>query len=204
MKKIFETKFNAFSVMVIIICVAINFYGKLLVSIVDLPLYCDAIGTCIAAYLCGPVIGAICGAISNIIVGISQDIQSLLYCFTSIGLGIVVGILAKKDMQKNMIVAYTTGIFAAFTCIVISYPLNIIIYDGYVGNRYGDLIIDLFYDTGLSVYLSEFFGEFAIEVPDKMLSVFIAYFVYRFFNSRKWFREIYLSSPDMEDNDAKI
>ena len=70
MKKIFSTKWNAATVVLIPVCIGINFLGKLFASTLKLPLWLDSIGTCIGAILGGPIIGGLCGAINNLVYGL--------------------------------------------------------------------------------------------------------------------------------------
>ena len=61
MKKIFATKWNAATIVLIPVCIGINFLGKMFASALKLPLWLDAIGTCIGAVLGGPSL-AVCVA----------------------------------------------------------------------------------------------------------------------------------------------
>ena len=102
MGKIFKTKLTTATIVLIPACIGINYLGKLFASLLKLPLWLDSIGTCIGACLGGPVIGAICGAANNLIYGLTTgDNITLIYAITSLGIGLVVGILARMGFMKT-------------------------------------------------------------------------------------------------------
>ena len=53
----------------IIMCIIVNFAGKFIAEKAELPLWLDSIGTVMAAYALGPVVGAITGATVNLAYG---------------------------------------------------------------------------------------------------------------------------------------
>ena len=67
--KLFKTKLDAATIVLIPACIGINYLGKLFASFLKLPLWLDSIGTSIGGCLGGPVIGALCGAANNLIYG---------------------------------------------------------------------------------------------------------------------------------------
>ena len=81
-------------------CVLVNFIGKHLAATLELPLWLDCIGTVFAAYVLGPVSGALVGCTGNIIYAY-WDANSLLYGLTSIFIGISTGIAARKKYFES-------------------------------------------------------------------------------------------------------
>lgn len=63
--------------------------------------------------LSGPIVGAICGAINNIIYGLTISPVSFIYGFTSVAIGLVVGMLAYSGWVKNIGRAVMLGIIAS-------------------------------------------------------------------------------------------
>lgn len=103
MKNIFKTKLNTASLVLIPACIGINYLGKLFASVLKLPLWLDSIGTCIGGALGGPIIGAICGAANNLIYGFTTgDSITLVYALTSLGIGLVVGIMARLGKMEKV------------------------------------------------------------------------------------------------------
>ena len=84
-------------------CSLINYIGKVLADTLVLPVWLDSVGTVFAAYMFGPVCGAIVGATVNIILSLHSQV-ALFYGLTNIMVGVTVGICAKKGFFKNIFV----------------------------------------------------------------------------------------------------
>lgn len=155
-------------------CLLINYVGKYIASTVELPLWLDSIGTFASAYYLGPVCGAIVGAATNIIYGIHFP-STIFYVAVNLATGILVGIFGKKGFLRDAFGAMTTAFFTALVAVILSLPLNFIIYDGSSGNAWGDGIIEYVSQMGFNKYISCFVGEFFIDFTDKIFSVFLLY-----------------------------
>ena len=124
MKKanIWSLKLNTAALVLIPAAVGINYIGKMFAQVLKLPLWLDAIGTVLAGLLAGPVVGAICGAINNIIYGLTMDPISFVYALSSIGIGVVVGVLARLDKAKNIKGILGMGVIVVLVSVIISTP----------------------------------------------------------------------------------
>lgn len=176
MKYIFRTRLNAACIVLIPACIGINYLGKLFASVLKLPLWLDSIGTCIGAVLGGPVIGGICGAANNLIYGFTTgDSITLVYALTSLGIGVVVGILARLSCMKRLPGAILTAIAAGFTAVIISTPLNLVFWGGTTGNVWGDAVFAWSQASHLPVALGSFLDEVIVDVPDKLITLLIVF-----------------------------
>ena len=81
-------------------CIVINFVGNFINGNLSLPVWLDTFGTVIAAYVLGPVCGAIVGASSNIVLSF-WDGTSLAYGIKSILISLSVGYAARKKYYSN-------------------------------------------------------------------------------------------------------
>lgn len=178
MKKIFYTRFSVAVIALIPTCIGINFLGKLLASALRLPLWLDCIGTGISAFLGGPVIGAVCGAASNIIYGITTgDSISLIYALTSIGIGLAVGIMSRIGFMETFYKMLITACVAGLVAVVISTPLNVIFWGGTTGNIWGDALFTATQAAGMPVFIGSLLDELVVDVPDKLLSLIIVFLI---------------------------
>ena len=178
MKKIFATKWNAATIVLIPVCIGINFLGKMFASALKLPLWLDAIGTCIGAVLGGPIIGGLCGAISNLVYGlIIGDNITIIYLFTSLGIGIAAGIMARLGFMESFPKSLLTACAAGFAAVVISTPLNVIFWGGTTGNVWGDALFAVTQANNMPVWLGSFLDEVVVDVPDKLITVIVVYFI---------------------------
>jgi energy-coupling factor transport system substrate-specific component len=176
-KKLWSLKFNTATLVLIPAAIGINYLGKLFASLLKLPLWLDAIGTCLAAVLGGPIIGAVCGAANNIIYGLTMDPISTVYALTNIGIGIVVGILAYKGFMKNIKGAIITGIIVGIVAVLISTPLNIYYWGGTTGNMWGDALYAWAVSRNMPMWLASGLDELVVDVPDKLAVVILVFII---------------------------
>lgn len=178
MANVFKTKFDVATIVLIPACIGINYIGKLFASFLKLPLWLDSIGTCIGGCLGGPIIGGLCGAANNLIYGLTTgDNITLIYALTSLGIGIAVGIMARLGYMRSFGKALVTSVVAGFVAVVISTPLNVIFWGGTTGNVWGDALFAVTQAAGMPVFLGSFLDEVVVDVPDKIITIVIVFFI---------------------------
>ncbi len=176
--KLFKTKLDAATIVLIPACIGINYLGKLFASFLKLPLWLDSIGTCIGGCLGGPVIGALCGAANNLIYGFTAgDNITLIYALTSLGIGLAAGIMARLGFMKTFPRALVTACVAGFVAVLISTPLNVIFWGGTTGNVWGDAVFAATQAAGMPVLLGSFLDEVVVDVPDKLITLLVVFFI---------------------------
>lgn len=175
---LFKTKFDAATIVLIPACIGINYLGKMFASLLKLPLWLDSIGTCIGGCLGGPVIGAICGAANNLIYGFTAgDNITLIYALTSLGIGVAVGIMSRLGFMKSFPKAILTAVVAGLVAVLISTPLNVVFWGGTTGNVWGDMVFAATQAAGMPVLLGSLLDEIVVDVPDKIITLIIVFFV---------------------------
>lgn len=173
---VMKTKLNTASLVLIPACIGINYLGKLFAATLKLPLWLDAIGTCIGAALGGPIIGGISGAVTNLLYGFTTgDSITLVYALSSFGIGLAAGILTRLGKMEKVSGALLTALFAGLAAVIISTPLNIIFWGGTTGNVWGDAVFAAMQAGGMPVTLSSFVDEIIVDVPDKIITVLIVF-----------------------------
>ncbi len=178
MKKLFKTNFSTAVIVLIPACIGINYLGKLFASALKLPLWLDSIGTCIGAVLGGPIIGAICGAVNNLIYGFTTgDNITLVYSLTSLFIGLAVGIMARLGFMKSLPKALLTAVVGGLAAVLVSTPLNVQFWGGTTGNLWGDALFAWTQSQGMSVMLGSLLDELLVDVPDKLATLIIVYFI---------------------------
>ena len=152
--------------------------GKLFAALLKLPLWLDSIGTCIGACLGGPVIGAISGGANNLIYGLTTgDNITLIYALTSVGIGLVVGVLARMGFMSTFPKSFICAVGGGLAAVIISTPLNIMFWGGTTGNVWGDALFAATQASGMSVAVGSFLDELVVDVPDKILTIIIVYLI---------------------------
>lgn len=180
MKKnsMWSLKFNTAALVLIPAAVGINYLGKLFAGALKLPLWLDSIGTMLSACLAGPIVGAICGAINNIIYGF-QDPISFVYAITSLAIGLAAGILAFKGMFSKFSKVLISGLIITAVAVLISTPLNMIFWGGQTGNLWGDTVFAATAAQNMPLFISSLLDEIVVDLPDKIVTVMIVYGIYK-------------------------
>lgn len=197
--KLWSMKFNTVTLVLIPAAIGINYLGKLFAGLLKLPLWLDSIGTCLAAVLAGPIVGAICGAANNIIYGLTMDPISTVYAITNIGIGITVGILCYKGFMKNIKGAVITGLAVGLVAVVISTPLNIIFWGGTTGNVWGDALYAWAAAQNMPVWIASFLDELVVDLPDKLAVVILVFIIQK--SLPQSLTSLYQNSGKVEDLD---
>ncbi|KXT78448.1 Substrate-specific component of queuosine-regulated ECF transporter [Streptococcus sp. DD13] len=159
--------------------VAINYIGKLFVSVLKLPLWLDSIGTCLSACLAGPVVGAIVGVMNNFLYGMTVDPISTIYALTNAALGITVGLMAYYGRMQKVGGAIVTGLLAGLAAVCVSTPLNLIFWGGTTGNLWGDLVFAWSLAQGSPLWFASFLDELVVDLPDKLVVVLLVLSLYK-------------------------
>lgn len=159
------------SVLMIIAGALINMSGKWIASMLVIPFWLDTTGTMLVAILYGPIAGAISGLLSNGVYAVIYDPLSLPYMLVSVVIAITVGFLYPRNRDTFQVVftAMVVGFFSA----LVSAPLNMFLYDGYVGNTWGNALIDMLDSQNISRTISCFLGEVFIDIPDKVVCLLL-------------------------------
>lgn len=164
----------------ILLCILLNYGGRLLASTFSMPFWLDSFGTVLCAYIAGPVCGSIVGLTSNLIYDMTIH-ASYIYCLTSIALGIIVGISARKAMLKTLFGTLTVGTLATLVSILISVPLNLLYHNGATGNMFGDGVMNYLDEQGCPRILCVIIGEFYVDFLDKCLTLIALFLLLRLF-----------------------
>lgn len=178
-RSLWSLRFSTVALVLIPAAVGINYIGKLFAGVLKLPLWLDSIGTVLASMLAGPIIGALSGAINNIIYGLTMDPISFVYALTSIFIGLVAGILAFTGWMDNWWKAMISGLLVGLTAVVVSTPLNVWFWGGQTGNVWGDALFGTVMATTNSIWLASFIDELSVDLIDKVLVVLISFVIYK-------------------------
>lgn len=196
-KSMWSLKLSTAAIVLIPAAIGINYLGKLFAGLLKLPLWLDAIGTVLASMLAGPIIGAASGIINNLIYGITVDPISTIYAITSGAIGLVVGIMAYKGWIANIKKAIMIGLVVGLVAAIISTPLNMIFWGGQTGNIWGDAFYAFLLSNDLPVWLASFGNSIVVDVPDKVVTVIIAFLIFK--GLPKTLTNVYRSDNEIEE-----
>ena len=149
------------------ICAAINIAGAFIASTLKLPVYLDTIGTFLSSFLFGPVYGAVCGAITSLVNGIT----SLYFMPVQIVIGLSAGILYNKNMFKGRKIILST-IIVTLIGSVISSAIAAYVFSG-VTSSGSSYIVAVMKNMGIGVFKSVFSTQIITDMIDKFIAVFV-------------------------------
>ena len=162
----------------VVLCILLNYAGRVLAERFDLPLWLDSLGTVLCAYAGGPVCGCIVGVSGNVIYGMMNGI-SCVYALTSVALGLCVGFAGRYRKLDDLFDTMTVAALAAFAAVAISVPLNVIFFNGSTGNLWGDGVIGFLRERGLPQVPCLILGQIYVEFLDKLLTLALLYLLVR-------------------------
>ena len=177
------------TILIVLFCIVVNFAGKHIAVKYELPLWLDSIGTVIAAYVLGPISGAIIGCAGNIIYSF-WDANSLAYSLTSIYIGASMGVAARKKYFDSFFGATTVAGGVTIGSVFVSTILNLSFYGGYTGNVWGDGVVNFLRDRNIPKFIASTIGEMYLDFLDKVITVLFMYFLIKFVRAFRKQKEI--------------
>ncbi|MCR5099220.1 MAG: response regulator [Lachnospiraceae bacterium] len=161
-----------FSLFIILSSIVLNLFGRFLCTKLCLPAWGDFAGTIVAAIALGPFAGALVGVSVNVINCLfTQNYIDLGYSIVGAVCGFIMGFAFPRDRRwEDPFTVSIVGFYCSIAAAVISTPLNLLIYDGYTGNVWGDALVDYLSRSITVRPICCFLGEIFIDFPDKVIT----------------------------------
>ncbi|GAB6167928.1 membrane protein [Clostridium carnis] len=153
------------------VCVALNILGAFIALILRLPILLDSIGTIMVSALLGPVYGVITGLSSSIISGVTYDIYSLYFAPVQIIVGLIAGVLYKRDMLKGRKVLVSVILLSSMSALL-GAIIAAYVFDG-VTSSGSSYIVQILSAIGVSKVASVFIIQFIMDYADRLISVLL-------------------------------
>ena len=179
-KEVFLFKISAYSILCIIAGIILNIIGQKLAETLQMPFWLDTVGTMIVSILLGPLAGMITGAATNAILGIFSPVM-----FSYLGLAVVVGLnvglffsdAVTGGKKREPFEIISIAILTALLVSALSIPLDVMNFDGQTGNVWGDAFYDMLSTEVSNVFFCALVSKLFLELPDKVISILIAWFI---------------------------
>ena len=172
-----KTDFTLLAILIIPIAVAVNFVGGQLASLLKLPLYLDTIGTIFASMLCGPWIGALAGALTNVVTGIANPVN-FAFIPVNVVVGLVTGFLARGNMFSNWWKWLVSMVLMTLASIISAAPIVVLMFGGVTGGG-TSIIAATLMATGTNIWLAVIGSDGVFTVIDRIISYVITWLVIR-------------------------
>lgn len=174
----FQARLNTLSIVLIPVCVAINWAGHAIVSTLKLPLFLDSIGSILGGLLAGPWVGGIAGLVSNFISAGTFDPTAALYSIVSFGIGIAAGIGGYLAWYRSWPTRIALYLLVFVVAAGVSTVINMGVYGGQSGSPVGDTALVGLVRLGVPFWFAAFLDEGISDAPDKLVTVLVATYVY--------------------------
>lgn len=174
--------FTMQAILIIPVCVAVNFVGGQLAGLLKLPMYLDTIGTIFASLLCGPWVGAVAGGLTNVVTGIANP-TNFAFIPVNIIAGLVTGFLARKNMFNKTWKWLLSMFIMAWVSIIVSAPIVVLVYGGVTGGG-TSLITAAVLAAGANIWAAFFGTEGVFQVLDRIISFLICWAVIKVIPTR--------------------
>ena len=174
--------FTMQAILIIPVCVAVNFVGGQLAGLLKLPMYLDTIGTIFASLLCGPWVGAVAGGLTNVVTGIASP-TNFAFIPVNIIAGLVTGFLARKNMFNKTWKWLLSMFIMAWVSIIVSAPIVVLVYGGVTGGG-TSLITAAALAAGANIWAAFFGTEGVFQVLDRIISFLICWAVIKVIPTR--------------------
>ena len=174
--------FTMQAILIIPVCVAVNFVGGQLAGLLKLPMYLDTIGTIFASLLCGPWVGAVAGGLTNVVTGIANP-TNFAFIPVNIIAGLVTGFLARKNMFNKTWKWLLSMFIMAWVSIIVSAPIVVLVYGGVTGGG-TSLITAAALAAGANIWTAFFGTECVFQVLDRIISFLICWAVIKVIPTR--------------------
>ena len=158
----------------IVICLMLNYGGRMLSIHLSLPVWLDSLGTVLCAYVAGPLCGAMVGLTTNLVFYVTIG-YNWVYGLISILIAVIVGIAAHRKRMDDLFGIMTVGGIMALACTAACVPLNYFMNDGSTGNIWGDAVIGYLRELSMPDVLCLSIGQLYVEMLDKLLIMLLLY-----------------------------
>ncbi len=158
----------------VILCIVANVLGSYMATALNLPVWFDSFGTAFSAYIYGPVVGAIVGASTNVILGLLKG-TPYAFAVINIFIGVVIGIGSKKGMLETLYGTMTLSVIVTVGSLMFAVPINFLAFGGVTNNVWGNGVMGFLAEKGVAKWLGGVIGQFYIEFLDKVVTLLFVY-----------------------------
>lgn len=173
-----QRRFSSLTLVLIVICIAINMIGGQLVSMLKLPIFLDSIGTLISAVLLGPWIGMLTGLLTNLLWGLLTDPVAAAFAPVAMVIGLVAGGLARAGWFRTLPKVIISGIIITLAVTVVAVPLRTWLFGGVTGSG-ADLFVAWMHSMGQNLIESVAITVLGANLIDKILTAIIVWVLLR-------------------------
>jgi energy-coupling factor transport system substrate-specific component len=168
--------FTTTTFVLIPVVIAINIILGEIALLLKLPVYLDGTGTIFIAILFGPWVGALTGALTNIIWGITIDPNMLPWFPVAIFIGLVAGFMGRWGWFKKWWKVIVTGFVVSIFTTLVAAPIAVYLYGG-ITTSGSSFITAALLQAGQNLWSSVLTTSILTDPLDKIVSALLAFAV---------------------------
>lgn len=172
--KTLKKDFSTITLTLIPVAIVLNIVIGQITSALKLPIFLDSIGTILVGILAGPWAGLITGLLTNIIWGLITSPVAAAFAPVAGIIGLVAGFCARYGLFNNWWKVIIGGILIAIGGSIIAIPIRVYMFGGVAGSGI-DFITAYLMATGRDLFGSVIITVLTANVPDKIVTAFIAW-----------------------------
>ena len=160
--------------------ILLNLFLSKAVSLLELPIYLDSVGTILATFLGGLVPGVLTGYFTNLLKYIFWDTDSIYYAAINVLLSVLAVFLFRKKWFRTWRKALLSVPLFALIGGMLGSLLTLMLYGfDFADGTSGDIARWL-YGQGLqNVAICQILGDFMLDLADKLITVVLTVLLYR-------------------------
>ena len=168
--------FTTTTFVLIPVVIAINIILGEIALLLKLPVYLDGAGTIFISVICGPWVGALTGALTNIIWGITIDPNMLPWFPVAIFIGLVAGFMARWGWFKKWWKVIVTGFVISIFTTIVAAPIAVYLYGG-ITTSGSSFVTAFLLQTGQNLWAAVLTTSALTDPLDKIVSSLLAFAV---------------------------
>lgn len=184
-RELWKVSITPNTLFLIIAAIVVNSLARWIVNALNAPFWLDTLGTCLAAVIGGPIVGAAAGILQNILYGMLFQSLTVVYFICQIMVGLIVGILFYYGSLRNFSGILIAGFLLGLLMVLVCTPINLLFNGGVSDNVWGDELFDGAVAQGVPVWIASFLAELIVEIPDKILTIILTAVIYNLL-PEKW------------------
>ncbi|TMD42485.1 MAG: ECF transporter S component [Chloroflexi bacterium] len=175
----FKLRFSTLGIVLIPVCIAIDWVGHAIATSLKLPLFLDSIGTILGGILAGPWVGGIAGFITNLISSGTVDPVAAPYSVISLLLGFAAGIGGYLGWHKHPPGWVALWLLCFLVASLGSTPFNVALYAGQSTIPYSDALLAALLKAHVPMWIAAYADEASADLLDKAVTVLVAVLIYQ-------------------------
>ena len=172
--------------------IVMNLALNRLAALAGIPLYLDCVGTVFVAVAGGYLPGFLTGFLTNLLLWLTGQEMTIYYGVISVLIAALASYLGRRNWYRTFGKTLLSAPLLALIGGCLGSLLTFALYRLDFGEELSAKLAHFFYDSGLkSVFWAQLFGDFLIDLADKLVVVVIVYLLFRLL-PKSWTKDLRL------------